>query len=347
MCKFHQDVAVAIATDPVTKVFDARLYAVALVATARHRIEQYMPGQHDLDGNNRYEMASTAGQRAYVASPLKDRTDTGPFAADDIAALRATLLDVVARHDLSALPKRPAAFLDEASTALYEGYALSGYAPQVLSLKAQAHKPAFEPLRAATADFLAQPGVTDKLHALFAHSVVRIFNDAKQSVSPALLKAYDSLPGGLRKSFRSCAMCARDGVGGAAVSHVGCIVIPTVAAMTGTAVSGTFLAATMMITAPLIAIGATWGLDRLRGQKSSPLKLVGSAGIAVAMALAISSLTGGHDHHAGHNMDGHTMPGHDHRQMMEGQHGHHTGAVIPMSGDICGPGRKNAPNPAI
>ena len=55
------------------------------------------------------------------------------------------------------------------------------------------------------------------------------------------------------------------------------------------------MAATMYITSPAIAMGATWGLDRLSGRKTSVPKFIGSAEIALVVALGINQYTD-HDH---------------------------------------------------
>jgi hypothetical protein len=109
------------------------------------------------------------------------------------------------------------------------------------------------------------------------------------------------------ENFKSCCKCARDGAGGALLSHAGCIVAPVVAGAFGGSISGAFMAAAMYVTSPLIAVAATYGLDRMRGQKSSVTKLASSAAIAVAIAVGIN-MAGGHSHHGGHE-------GHDHHGM--------------------------------
>ena len=369
MCKFHKDVARAIATDPVTDQFDPGKYSVTLLALAAFRLEQYMPPMHSCDGFVPAEMATDEAAAAFAASGLQT-TDAviDAYAAANLPALRAALDATAGAHTLTlqglgipdmitrdgykhcdkmaADPTQSGPFLDEALVELFDGYDDAGktLAHGPLTLAAAAHKPEFERLRAAAADFMARPGVTDILKRMFEHSVARIFQNAAADLAAG--RGFDQTDGcvmcghgsraehktehsaateqpqadknvkSLSSVFVSCARCARDGVGGAAVSHIGCIVTPLVAGAFGVAVSGPLLAGIMMVTAPLVAVGATWGLDRLRGQKSSGLKLAGSAAIAVAMAMVISSLTGGHDHHAAaHAPDSPVV--HQHH------HGHH------------------------
>ncbi len=308
MCKFHQDAANAVAIDAATGNVDPIRYAVARTAMSKFRIEQYMPALYDIGGSDPYELACEAGRRAFVSSPLRDRTETGDFPAALVAQASAALDAVIVRHDLSDLASKPPEFFDDAMTNFYEGYAMPGFAPQPLRLKPAAHTADSANLHAAVADFLVQPGMDKALTDLFEYSLVRSFNEAHATVDPSKLAAYEKKPGNLRKTLRSCATCARDGVGGAVVSHLGCIITPVAAGAMGFAVSGPFLAGLMLVTAPIVAMGATWGLDRMRGAKTTALKLASSAGIAVAMALVISSLTGGHENHANHGA------GHDHSQ---------------------------------
>jgi|GEM_PF-1085557 hypothetical protein len=327
MCKFHQSVAREIATNPATRHFDPVLYSVALVAMAKYRIEQYMPSMSECDGNSPYVMASSAGVSAFERSGLTDKIVAND--GTDIAILRLAMAATLRAQGMTLaglnLPKDPVkdgTFLDEAAVDLYEDYTAPGYAARPLTLKAVAHKPAFEPIRAATEHFLKEIGVVDALRRSFERSIVTIFSEAPSQVNPFLLRAYDRVPTGLRNVFKTCAMCAGSGAGGALVSHVGCIVVPVLAGATGTAISGAAMTGMMLVSSPLIAAGVTYGLDRWRGMKTSALRLGGAASIAFAVALGIGAI-GGHE--------GHDMPegGHDgHHQNHDGHHGHHQAATI-------------------
>lgn len=132
-----------------------------------------------------------------------------------------------------------------------------------------------------------------------------------------------------KEAFVDACKCARDGAGGAALSHVGCIAAPAIAGLFGGSLTHGFMAAAMYVTSPLIAMGATWGLDRLRKQKTSLTKLFASAVIAVGVSFAINQFVG-HDHGAGdHNS-------HEHHGM------HGTDSALPLydEGAICGPSFK-------
>jgi hypothetical protein len=334
MCKFHQSVAREIATNPVSHHFDPVAYSIALVAMAKYRIEQYMPSMSECDGNSPYMMASKEGVDAFARSGLNDKVVQNP--GTDIALLRLAMAAVLRKQvlTLSALnlpqdPVKDGAFLDEAAVDLYEGYTAPGYAAQDLTLKASAHKPAFEPLRAATEGFLNESGVVDALRRGFERSVVTVFNEAPAEVNPFLLRAYDRVPSGLRNVFKTCAMCAGGGAGGALVSHAGCVVVPVLAGATGTAVSGSTMSSIMMVTSPLFAAGVTYGLDRWRGVKTSALRLSGAAGIAFAVALGIGAM-GGHDDHETHGGEHETHQpqqdqphhNHDHHHSHDDMFGH-------------------------
>lgn len=324
MCKFHQSVAREIATNPSSRQFDPVLYSVALVAMAKYRIEQYMPSMSECDGNSPYVMASVAGVSAFEKSGLSDKVVAND--GTDIALLRLAMAATMREKRMTLsnlnLPKDPVKdgdFLDEAAVDLYEDYTAPGYAARPLTLKSVAHKPEFEPIRAATEHFLNETGVVDALRRSFERSVVDVFSEAPSQVNPFLLRAYDRVPVSLRNVFKTCAMCAGSGAGGALVSHVGCIAVPVLAGATGTAVSGAAMTGMMLVGSPLIAAGVTYGLDRWRGMKTSALRLGGAASIAFAVALGIGAM-GGHE--------GHDMPsggGHDSHQDHKG---HHSAATI-------------------
>ncbi len=126
----------------------------------------------------------------------------------------------------------------------------------------------------------------------------------------------------LTPAFWEGCKCVRDGAGGAALSHVGCVALPLAAGALGASLSGQFLMAAMFVTSPLIAAGATYLMDRWRGQAASVPKLIGSAAVALVVAFGIHTMPG-HDHgHGGH---------HDHQH----DHDHHHMAPFMTEADIC------------
>ena len=298
MCKFHKDVAREIATNPVNGQFDPAIYSVALVAMAKFRIEQYMPSMFRTDGYSQYALASSKGVAAFEKSGLS--LGDKPGGMDDLRRAMGSDL-TLAGLNLPKNPVRDVGFLDEATVELFENYTAPGYAAGDLHLKKAAHKPEFEAIRAATANFLSRPGVEEALRRFFEHSVAKVFTEAQQNANPVILKLYDKMPDGLRAVFKSCAMCAGSGAGGALVSHIGCIAVPVLAGATGTAVSGGLMTGMMLVGSPAIAASVTYGLDKWRGQKSSLPRLGGAAAIAFAVALGIGAMGDGHDHHPHHS----------------------------------------------
>lgn len=104
--------------------------------------------------------------------------------------------------------------------------------------------------------------------------------------------------------FKQCAGCTRDGVSAAILSHLGCFLVPMAGASFGVALGGAAMTGFMLLTSPLIAAGATYGLDRMRGRKPSAVKLAASAVIAFGIAAGIASFAG-HDGHGDHHDHSH------------------------------------------
>jgi high-affinity Fe2+/Pb2+ permease len=113
------------------------------------------------------------------------------------------------------------------------------------------------------------------------------------------------------KSLFAKAVSLGDGLGGAAIAHIGCVAAPIVASALGVGLSANFMAAAMFVGAPAIAVGLTYGLARLHGCSASPKKLAISAGFALVVSAGLHFSGLGHDHNAhshtgyvhGHNSD--------------------------------------------
>ena len=320
MCKFHKDVARAIATDPVSGQFDPSLYSVSLLVMAKYRIEQYMPAMFGCDGYSNYQMATPQAQAAFDQSGLAAAANGASSA--DIAAMRDALLVATAGMDLSRaalhLPKNPVKdtrFLDEATVELFDGpgyYTKAnimrkgqppegtpmGYVDDEIAFLDAAHKPAFEPIRAAATAFLAQPGVDVTLTKLFKESLAEKFSAAPDAVQPMLLDIYQRVPARLRATFKSCAACVSGGAGGALTSHAGCVIALGVSSA-GNAALGTGASLGLSGVFTAAGLGAWYGL-RGRFAGMGERALVGGSALA-GMALVLGThLGGGHDGHAGH-----------------------------------------------
>ena len=90
-----------------------------------------------------------------------------------------------------------------------------------------------------------------------------------------------------KTDLTNCCKSARDGFASAVLAHTGCLAAPAIAGMLGGSLSHNFMAATMYVTSPAIAMGATWGINHFRGHKTSVAKLGGAATIALAVAFGI------------------------------------------------------------
>lgn len=161
MCKFHKDLARAIAVDPRTGEFDPGKYAVALVGMFP-RLEEYIPEMFGCDGFVPAQMAGDDVQEYLNQSPqlrqyvynddsslrsLADiRNAEEQFREDHLGLLRTAMAQVAGRHDLTEAglafpdfnkhtlagykpsccadpdPRQNGAFLDVAVVYAYEGY---------------------------------------------------------------------------------------------------------------------------------------------------------------------------------------------------------------------------------
>ncbi len=271
------------------------------------------------------------------------------------------------RHcaSMPADPRKNGPFMDRAVVDLFAGYddpRTREYATGDLRLISADDLPAdmaaYEPIRAACERFISQPGIMDALRVMFRHSVARLFQSAEsdlsqgkglrgesncimckgkdgltQDVAPSETVAAQSLSASPDASspsrFWNGLRTVRDGIGGALVSHAGCFVIPAVAATFGASLSHTFMAATMYVTSPLIAVGAAAGLDRLQGRRISQARLAVAGVIALGVAFAINA-AGGHDH-GDHDEPHH--PEHHHHHHEHHHHHSHEGKIWRIDGD--------------
>lgn len=116
MCKFHKDIARAIATHPETAEFHPGYYAVALVAM-HPRLEEYIPQMFGCDGFVPAQMAGDDVQ-AYLeqSEPLKHyvfhkdgstktlneiQREEEQYRKDTLGTLRSAIIQIAQTHDLS------------------------------------------------------------------------------------------------------------------------------------------------------------------------------------------------------------------------------------------------------
>lgn len=182
MCIFHENVARDIATQD--NHFDPVVYTVARVVLARYHIEQYMPEMFGCSGCCSADMTTDLARREFRASGLeKPLLEILRYRNDNIARLQDAMTSTGTRHALTieglklpADPMQDNTFMDEAVVDLLEGYTgKDAYAGGPLYLKKTAHKPEFEPLRAAAEDFLNQPGIEPILKQMMENSIAELF----------------------------------------------------------------------------------------------------------------------------------------------------------------------------
>jgi len=335
MCKFHKDVAKDIATNPVTGEFNPGQYAVALVAMAKFRIEQYMPPMHGCDGFVPSQMTSPVALQALTDSKLvKPLTDFTAYRDANIAQVRAAMAATAQTFDLSlsALntqdritkegykktccadpdPTKNGPFLDEAVVDLFEGYDRPGYVSGDLSLLKTAHKPQFEPIRAATEHFMAQPGVDAILKQMFENSLASVFINAKDDLAAgrghdktdgcvmchdkadepkAATATAPTLKDRMKTAFKRC---AGDGFVGFVSAHAGCLAMPVAMGVFGAAAHGVSI-----LLSPVLAGGLTYAWNKARGTAVTPLKIATSAvmGLTFSIAMNMGGCHGGHEGH--------------------------------------------------
>lgn len=310
MCKFHEDIAIDIATNPQSGELSPGAFAVARMVLARYHIEQYMPEMFGCDGRGAYAMACARGAAAFQRSRLEvPPEEISAYRDAHIASLHEAMAQTQSRHDLSVkalgLPKNPvkdARFLDEGAVELIEGYTHENYYSEgPLHLKAQAHKPEFAPLLGAAQDFLAQPGIEATLRQMMEHSLARNFMAARTKVRPSLMKLYDMVPPKIMALFQTCASCGGSVVG----PHLPCIGL-MVAAGSSTTAAAIISNPVVVPAMSLLAAGSGYlSWNKLRGATAGPVErvlmkpaFVLAAGGMIAMHLPMFGHDhGGHDHH--------------------------------------------------
>lgn len=228
MCKFHKDVAKDIATNADGE-FHPGKYAVALMAMAHFRIEQYIPSMFGDDGFVPKRLATPTAQQALKDSGLRGcQHAIARYRDDNIEALRkaidqtaavmplspadlniapgeVTLDGYKATEDAKPDPTINGPFLDHAVVFLLKGYdddSKKTYVSQgrELSLVTEADDPRFEALRLATVHFISQPDVMPILKQMFEDSLVKTFKAAPEEAR--LGKGFNKTSG--------CVMCHED-----------------------------------------------------------------------------------------------------------------------------------------
>lgn len=282
MCKFHQDVARAIATDPTTGQIDPLLHSLAMTATARFWIRRYIPSMADLDGYSNYEMARIDAARALKDSGLDtDVIEIDRREKEYAPQLRRIIIDIIKQQDLNhkklGLPenyflRQPA--LDNAMVSIYEGDPA-----KALYVKKTLEAPRFEQIRCAMEAFYDVPGIAEKMERMVKDSIARRMVLAQSAVNPQFLEYYEVMPKPLRTAFSGCAM---HGAGVPLAVHGVTCGLPLLAGGgSGLMLSG--LAASFGV--PAIAAALDSAITHLSGRDIS----VSRAAIVFATAVGIST----------------------------------------------------------
>jgi hypothetical protein len=286
MCKFHKDVAIAVAANPSTGDIDPVRYSLTLGALSRLWINKYMPSMGHLDGYSNYELSTTEAREAFLASDLpKDVRSANDNVFERRDFVRAVIDDYIVKHQIDRaslnLPKDPykkPAFLDGANADIYEG---SPAGPR--DIKLYAEKPEHEPLRRAMDELFKQDGFLEAIDGLLQTSISNLMIDAPRQVNQTRLSIYDRLPFKLRSAFGSCSLHA----GGGALAHV------AICGGLNVAIGGfssTFMNAAMYAFAPAVAVGTTYGVEKFKKNNVNEYKYVLPVVLALAAAFGASKI---------------------------------------------------------
>lgn len=293
MCKFHKDVAMAVATDPVTGSVDPLRYSITLCALAKYWIDKYMPDMGYQDGYSNYEMSTSAARTAFAHSGLEQNLRTAREGqAERIEFLRTSVDTVIEQMGLTPdalhLPKKPhksPRFLDSVMLNIYEGDPkIEWELKDDEDVSNEKHKP----LRHVLERIFAVEGYKDAIEASLKSSISNLFIQAPAQINSHLLKAYDNLPKGFRTAFGSCSLHG----GGGALTHL------AVCGGLNSAIggfSGAFANAAMWGVAPAVALATTYAEEKYRYNDFNPYKYVLPVALSLAAAYGVSQFVP-HEH---------------------------------------------------
>jgi hypothetical protein len=299
MCKFHKDVAMAVATDPVSGSVDPLRYSITLCALAKYWIDKYMPDMGYQDGYSNYEMSTETAQAAFTNSGLEQNLEKAREGQTErIAFLRDAVDGVIAERRLTSsqlfLPKRPEKsphFLDSVMLSIYEGNPkIEWELRDVESVENIKHKP----LRTVLECMFGIEGYKEAIEESLKSSISNLFIQAPSLANPHLLAAYDRLPTRLRTAFGSCSLHG----GGGALTHL--VVCGGLNSAIG-GFSGVFMNAAMWGVAPAVALATTYAEEKYRFNDFNPYKYVLPVAISLGVAFGVSKFLP-HEHSADEKM---------------------------------------------
>jgi hypothetical protein len=301
MCKFHQDIALDVATGADGSV-NPTIYALNIIALgANCSIRHYMPEMKGVKGSMTYKLASQECQTAFKNSGLVyEPAAFEAYRSETLPALRNASQEIIQTHGFdqkrpSVIKGRIKSFLQVAPDELYAP--LDNLTPNVFKTPKQAEQ--YQGLRLAVADYWATDGVAPALKERFKQSVSVLFSEAPAKTNPALLKAYEVIPDKL-KAFGDCAGGVCSSAGGTLLGHLGCIakavVLPALSA-TSTVANDPMVMYSLMGAGTVLGLGAWQLLHYQRGTLPGKLEKAMTYGAAI---ISLGALTAWHsldDHH--------------------------------------------------
>lgn len=286
MCKFHKDVAAAVAIDPYSGDVDPVRYSLALCALARFWVNKYMPAMGHLDGYSNYELSTDEPRQAFYASGLEqDLVAANDGNADRITFIRSVIDDYITTHRIDGaslnLPtsvSKNSQFLDEANGDIY-----GGNPAFALDINSSVKNSKHEPLRVAMETLYQRAGFIEAIEGGLKTSISNLFIDAPRHVNQAGLSIYSRIPSKLRNAFASCSLHG----GGGALAHV--VVCGGLNLGIG-GFSGAFMNAAMYAVGPVVALGTTYATEKYRKNSFNEYKYILPVMLSLAGVFAVSKV---------------------------------------------------------
>ncbi len=207
MCNFHESVAIAAATDPVTGKVHAGHKAVLRVALSRYWASSYIQGAENVDGYNFYPLATQEQQSAFALSGLKrPMAEVQRNEEEGIAFLRRRISELEQAMDLSPktlklpVPTARSSFIDLAIDKIYEGDPKGDF-----NVAESVDRADLEPLRRAISVLHSDKETSEVLERLVKGKICALYTDAPERVNATLINAYERLPEQAKETTRSLA----------------------------------------------------------------------------------------------------------------------------------------------
>lgn len=302
MCKFHEDVALDVATGPDGKI-DPVVYALNTVALgSSFSIGDFIPAMQDVGGHDVYEIASHFGQKSFKDSGLVyDPVAMAAYRENTLSILQQKSAEIVSAalqsdDSLKRLrTKRDGVYyINKAPDNVFDGFSPDRNETAV--------DPRYQTIRTMAGIYMQDQQVQEILAERFRHSVATIFTEARDKANPQVLKAYERLPLKWRK-YTSCIDGACSSAGGALLGHMGCVMKFALPALAGTGVMAHDPAVMygLLGGGTALGIGLFEGRSYYKGKVPSRLQRYTTYGAALLTFGVFTALhLGDSDHHAQH-----------------------------------------------